>query len=1070
MTLKISRPIIDSVNNDSKVYEDRRFDQIFKVPSSQDSDTPQNFCTAVDLDPNSADLLPNNNVLDCDGVVSFELNFYVDMEEALRGNVRKVRFKVYTTDPRRTVRTDIDSRVGTNEYYNERYLLASTGRSSPSPGPGYGNVISSTPNNEVTSNAGSSRPSYSLTKRSDGSVKTWTVDLGVTDSVVAEFVEDRRRRLLSVRNFIGTQGSRVLDSLAQNYSVEITPKINVNNNQLQNQIAKSKEGSNLSTLSPTLAGSATTKVVESVSDLSRDAFFGSKTDPASVFDMQSFSRGFGSPSITNPKLPKTTSNIVNEVAVGTGGKEYSELFKSATPVSAQASVTQKTPQFSGIDSLEKLYNKTSEINMLPITDPDLALVPIKKIYFRSSLVQHREEFNLSMGSLRPYINSKIYVRVDLLNRDGSIYKNRVFPVELRSQMETLLTPTVPPDVRIVNQRENNVALELKQRDPLAVTMSVYRMVARPNELDEAEWKPVALLKGNIRSTVSYVDDKIRYNVAPNVVMYDVRCTGPLGGVCSSTKTIVEAGVKRLAGLNRNRERGDCSIAANQRGKTVEVTVSRVPPGVERILLKRQLINTALREKDYRKHRNISTSENEQVLFYRFEEGRSEYKFIDRAVSDRQVYRYYAQFDWKAYPRSNSSSEDYIEYRKIPTRPIASSLTNVVIGREGGTGSRTVQFDLDATFSNEGLESLNRLLGDDGVSNVFVEELRKDRSLIANLLLFEVTRKNLKTGAVLTFPLVNPGTFTDNQASRRSATAGAFTEQERLLNNGGEYQYRARLLIVNPERFFREALTRIPTSTKQIITDTNPNFVEVSAARFAENFALQPGTIPSPSAVQSDVSFSLEALNSFTGIEYLERVNIPRLSAVPTNVSAARDVDGRPENVISWSIIGSKSSVHKFLVTVTVGREQTVPLMAVSPNISDSNSFTIRDSIYSREIVPVSYAVQVLYTPPTLSLSAPVKSNEIHVGTEAPVNILDLAVKKWITRLPPTRIADITKDSYESRLDLSYMEDPLYANPLINNTSQNIQNQLDVEKSIKDGFSPDNTALESSLNPKRDFRE
>ena len=158
----------------------------------------------------------------------------------------------------------------------------------------------------------------------------------MSDSIVAQFVEDRRKRTLSVRNLIGAQNSGVIDKLAQNYSVEIAPKINVNSDQLQKQIAISREGSNLKTTSPALVEAATTKVTETNQGLFQNALYTDKVDPTSVFNLQTFSRGFGSPSITNPRLPKIEANVVNEVDVGFGGKEYSSLFTSAVADSGRS--------------------------------------------------------------------------------------------------------------------------------------------------------------------------------------------------------------------------------------------------------------------------------------------------------------------------------------------------------------------------------------------------------------------------------------------------------------------------------------------------------------------------------------------------------------------------------------------------------------------------------------------------------------------------------------------------------------------------------------------------------------
>ena len=334
----------------------------------------------------------------------------------------------------------------------------------------------------------------------------------------------------------------------------------------------------------------------------------------------------------------------------------------------------------------------------------------------------------------------------------------------------------------------------------------------------------------------------------------------------------------------------------------------------------------------------------------------------------------------------------------------------------------------------------------------------------------MTRKNLATNTVVTFPLMKPGRFIDDKNARVAASAGSFKVQEASLNDGGEYLYRAQVLIINPERLFTEALTKIPASTKQVIVNTNPNFVQVSAARLAENFAIKPGNMPSPTTVEKGNSFSNDAENSFTGIEYVKKVNIPQLKAFPTNVVAKRNVEGLAKNVITWNIQGSKASIFKFLIYVTVGRDQTVQCAEVSPNLSEDGNFFYEDRVYTKEIVPVSYAVQVVYQNPLGSTSKAIKSNEIYTGTKIPVQILDLAVKKWIKRLPTTRIADLTKDAFESRLDKSYMEDPLYSSPLISNSSGDLQNQINIDKSIKSELSSESVEITNQLNPKRDFRK
>ena len=263
------------------------------------------------------------------------------------------------------------------------------------------------------------------------------------------------------------------------------------------------------------------------------------------------------------------------------------------------------------------------------------------------------------------------------------------------------------------------------------------------------------------------------------------------------------------------------------------------------------------------------------------------------------------------------------------------------------------------------------------------------------------------------------------------------------------------MIVNPERFFKEALTRIPASTRQAILNTSPDFIQVSSAKFAENFSIQPGTIISPTTLVKAVSFRNEVVRSFTGIEFARTVDIPSSRAIPRDVRVKRDVDGRPANVISWKLRGSIEPVYAFRVDVTIGREQTVPLQTVSPNVASGESFIIRDEIYVEEIVPVSYSVTAIYNDQTESIS--VKSNEVYAGLNAPVQLIDRALKNWLSRTPGVNCSD-----KNSGIDKGVGDNPLYA-------GASVRSDLSDRSSVSSVNAARNTKISAPTtanNPKR----
>lgn len=1037
MTFRLRQPLV--LRTGVRAAEDLDFSSTFKVSSDPDESDTFISLRAPSYDP--ATLNEVSDVLEGDGNFAFDLNYYIDMESASRANIRKVKFEVYTKNPRPILPILSPGRPGTRSYINSRVFSTLGSRGTGVRGTGVGAAATRVDIKPAIATCNVDRSSTRELDR--GLVKTFEVSTGVNDIIVNRYRESLRFINTSVRAPSGqvtaaqlaTKAiSATLAPTSQVYAIATTPAINISTTTVGvcEQTVRGVVGDRPNTVDLRFANRDSFQ--DSKQLLAQKVLF-SRKDPTAHLNMF-YSTGPSSSggSAREPIRYDGAGPITNEVQVSRAGLEADNKFQTTNPAGTQALTTQRPANFRGNAAQEALYRKSADIPIRALAGSQFLGTAIRQLTFKSSLRQFRAEFDIPIASLKPRSNKYIWVTVKLIGRDGRTTREKTFRVDVRKQLKAHMTPRVPPSLRVLSQSEGKVTLEIEQRDPIATSFTIYRMVAQPNELNESRWTRVIDFRANTRrGSIKFVDDTITSNVLPNIVLYEVRCSGLFGSICPTTTRIVESGVKRIVNLARSNKYGVCNIVATQVGNRIEIRVSRLPTGVTRVFLKKQLVNSALKERDFRKQSIVRVQNygpNSPSEYYDVVNSEGTYVFEDTDVANRQAYRYYAQFDWLDRERTNSVTEDYIEYRRVPDRPIVSYLESPTAGVDS-LGRAFVSFELGATFADAGLEELNRILGDNGVSNVFVEELRKDRSFISNVLLFQVTRRNVRTGESVVWPLVREGLFVDNTDTRASARGTTGPGTDASLRAGAQYLYTARLHIVNPERFFREALTRIPASTRQIITDTDPGFIQVSAQKFAENFAVQPGTIQSPTTLEREVTFSDEVKGAYTGISYDTIIDIPLRPAVPKSVRAIRSPGSRPANVIKWQVDGSIDTVFTFEVNVTIDRDRTFPLMGVSPTVSEDGQYEVRDELFAREIVPVSYSVTAIYN--DMSRSPIAKSNEIYTGTTIPVSILNLAIKKQILSVPNLDLSLINPNTLNSR-QLDADIDPWVNGPLVDPTA------------------------------------
>ena len=993
MAFRLQAPTVTAdMSSLSDVSQNKTFDEVVTIPAINSGETTTNFLSLTDVLFYPEKLQPGLSLLDIDGSTRWETAFSISSEAAIQANVRKARLVFYNTHPGFTFAPAASvSLANPNVHYNavaNHGYMTPTAPASPLGAVGGAFLGGSTPHrlgggdatpgNPLARHSGPIDPTVTV---ADNRIKQVDISLGITDQMVTDY------NLWVQQEQLKAQPSIYIPPPlpTQTWVAQITPEVSILNEGLLDAANEIDNSVNL--VSQEAAASVETTVY-STPEVSKVSALAGGFDPTAHLD-SFYSSGKTAGAAKVGGMIQFSLHGINLNAIMETVHTQSYGMKSATQSQNKATQYEDT-SFQGSVDMQDLYAGSYESTwsqLAPIVE-----IPVQEITFESTEMEHHATIDLSFATLNPR-KQRTYVKFELLDKFDQPAISRVFTVNIRDQIEPLLIPNVPPILSITDFVEGSASLEVTQADDMATEVGIYRMIADPENLTEATWTHIADSVQNSSEQAIKIDDvNLTGNVSPKVVIYEARCTGPLGGVCPTTTSKVMLGVpsspviKDLGGTA-----GECAIVPKQEGTSIEIDVFNLPSGVDSIFLKRDYINTSNRSDDWRKHPYIKVKgTNDTMAVTHSRSGKITFK--DTNVVDRGIYRYYAQFNWKygtpgKVGRTNSITDEYIEYRDPPEAPVVSYLSNMTV--DTVADEPVVTFEFGASLTDEGINQMNDALGQTGTSAIFIEELKKDRSLLSNLVLCSITRKNLRTGDSYRWPFSPSGLFNDSRESNR-----LLQTQIPALETGTSYTYTVRVHIVNPEGFFREALMKMPASTQQIITNTDPNFIQVSAQKFAENFSQQSGMMRSPSAQQSfqEMSYDERVEASYVGISHVANAEIPVQYPLITKLTLSRDANvGSAANVLAWKATGNLNMIHVFQINVILeGGRKKFPLAGVSPNTSRSGNYQFRDQLFSHEIIPVSYEVFAVYTDQTSSPA--LKTKEIHGGTTMPLSLLNSALQ------------------------------------------------------------------------------
>jgi hypothetical protein len=521
-------------------------------------------------------------------------------------------------------------------------------------------------------------------------------------------------------------------------------------------------------------------------------------------------------------------------------------------------------------------------------------------------------------------------------------------------LNEFLTPKIPPELNASQVANGNISLGVKQIDPMAKKIHVYRRLA-PN-LDSTQSTSLSML-GSSYSWTKIVDADLDYNDGELRFVDDISTSSPLMYRATSIGENSKAAEKFASVVILPRQEvvaiggtSGCAVPKyDYASKTATIIVSDIPKKVISVGLRRyDLTFNSYANKQAGKgpgFKWVGETAAKQMVFVG---GTDEIQFTDPTVKLGMTYKYVPVMIL----RRGNEEVGRPGLLSIPLSPSDDEKVSLEMGTptilESTTG-RSVSFSVAGEFTDFGFEEIAGLLDAGGQGSLFADQVSENRGQFASLLSFVVERENLSTGQVETFGAQSAGTFTDSPTTRASANVSD-------IELGTRYSY-STTVAVNPAETLIDTL-----ETTEIDQTTLQQFTR-SVSKFRGPLQLRRSTLKSTEA-QSDYTVPSRIASTDPIQAGITTVATSAQLTVPSSTSTASSItlEERSDNVtLKWIYSGDASSIDHFQLYITSdgGRE----LIGTLHNDSTTDSYAYRhytegfSQNYSYEVVPIDLDFQ-----------------------------------------------------------------------------------------------------------------
>ena len=628
---------------------------------------------------------------------------------------------------------------------------------------------------------------------------------------------------------------------------------------------------------------------------------------------------------------------------------------------------------------------------------------------------------------------KLYFEVLLFEQGESEPALRnMFVVDHQRQVTEYTVPDIKPLLEIGKQTPGKNQLIIAQRDPVASSIIIERREYSPSSPDYFPFVQVRQI--DITSREKLLEISVpETNIAPNMCIYRAISVGPLGQRAQNFSTLVTRGMP----IPSAAKQFDKKAASNLRSPDgfftrcvtdgILITLTHFPQGALSFYINKTSIGT--QSEINRQTQLVPFSQRGDTLkSLRRGNVTSEITVLDRDVLTNRFYKYQCVFKMPHGEKILGSTVSALKFiRPVRQLPVDVNITNLrLLTDDQGTPEQTflsqdndvnavISFDISTVSTQTGIQEVTQLLIDAGVSDVFVDDLKKDRSRLSSLAFYDIQRVDTKTGKSESFGITRDGKFQDSPSIRAA---------KKISNpiSGRRYTYIVSLCLSNPESLFKTAITQLSEGSSTALKQAEATS-KVLSQRFASMYT-KSDSLPSENELLDRSADSLlkQIRRGQTGFSKTIDVSIPDRTYEIIDFSVTRSRLG--SNVLTWRISGDSRKIDHFVVYAHYDKT-TQPIAIVAPD--GDNTLSYYDKQMSSLIGNVSYYVE--------SVS------------------LDFSRKKHEKSASIYRTSSMSSDLVKKLAD-----DSVGTSPAVSNASAAFGVAVDVKKAVQVRVDPKNSVF------------
>ena len=682
------------------------------------------------------------------------------------------------------------------------------------------------------------------------------------------------------------------------------------------------------------------------------------------------------------EIKKTIMDGVNPTELFNADSDLSPV--ASTKFSKSSSASELENEYVVTISQENILGRVSlahqrkVLSSVEASSPDPAVVSLNYLAAGSSLTKtfgfgvtghvvasYNKKFrvvrNLEIPKRIIGSTKKFYVRLVPIVKDSAEKQfNEVpsptkFSVSHADKLTEILRPVVEPTVEVIQRTATLNKLRIKNPDPTATRAVLIRRVFDPRKgktSDKKNWD-IPYTPGSAEVILNDTDVD---NYDPNRILYDVVCysnsnrAGPNSG-------IVLKGVPN-GNINAKDQENTTTLISHNTIEGVQILIDNIPSKITHVRLAREDLSKL---GDFNDRVSFVSDRSGNSIFYVLRN--KSLKIVDSDVYEDRTYRYFCVMR----PRLGLdyySEDDELIRRRFPTQklPVDVNVTEPVASR--GSSGPLVQFDIKATMRDDGLEFIIRLLKRSGVDNLFLDEIKKQRSQLSEAVAFLVERVDKTTGRRESFGLRGAGTFTDG------LDAPSPMAEVTPLQDGRKYVYFVKVCLNPVESFFKNLFSSI-TSKRQT---TGTEVTKFMSKKFLDSYLKRFGVLPSDADIRSDSNPRQMLIRGETGLTFVVNIKTSIILPLPSNLkfSGIPSSNFVQAGMLSWPINGPRYRAIKSMVYCNYAGENR--LLGSVPIDGQTKNYYFYDKKFAKEVGVKTYTIKILYD--NFTQSEPTKEKHV----------------------------------------------------------------------------------------------